>query len=161
MPAYVGVHVLEMCPDWRCAPEVSPPWRCALIVGVSPRCPWSLQSQSPRSCPGVLPWQLTASLRCLRQMAALSWNVSMNGDGMFAMRDRVLRSRGLGNGLWCGGPAGVLRMTSNCGPAEGWIGFRWLVFGPASSVCCWVPWRSSFSLDFILLRDLCNLNNLL
>ncbi len=73
----------------------------------------------------------------------------------------MLGLRGSGNGFWREEPVGILRRTSNRGPAEGWIELRRLVFGPVFFMCLLSFRGNSFSLDFVLLIDICNLNNLL
>ena len=122
------------CPVSGRAPEVSLPLRCALTVA----CPRGVLDPSIlhiltqvslsltvgssleiscqlKVCPGVSRWMVVACL---------------------ALRDHVLISRGSGNGFWREEPVGVLRRTSNRGPAEGWIELRWLVFGPVFFMCC-------------------------
>ena len=85
----------------------------------------------------------------------MSWSVLTD------LRDLVLGLRGSGNGFGREGPVGILRKTSNRGPAEGRIELRRLVFGPVFFMCLLSFRGNSFSLDFVLLIDICNLNNLL
>ena len=52
-------------------------------------------------------------------------------------------------------------MSPGHGPGEGWIGFWWLIVGPASFVHCWVFRQFRFLEVSILLGCSCILNNLL
>ena len=49
----------------------------------------------------------------------VSCGVLVNGDGVFALQGRVLRSRDSGNGFRRGEPVEILRMTPSRGPVEG------------------------------------------
>ena len=49
----------------------------------------------------------------------MSCGVSVNGDGVFALQGRVLRSGDSGNGFRRGEPVGILWMTPSRGPVEG------------------------------------------